>query len=240
MDSSKAQRFLQLRREHNEQPLENFVETRGMGFDYPMDRIHKLRSELLALKSKYPSELKQRDENGGRFEAEACAIVHRCLPLDPQVFADPGFWTWLAVTHLSDIVEWRHGGTDRVAALPNYGIGNRIESLIFRMWLRADLVFDSNADDPYWLAKRGDQDLWRSHILRQGYASVRDLAKSLINFQCEKNGNRLTTDGIRELAKRIRRLRANIMFEFLNTGQLTDILTQQATGLAAAGDPKQC
>lgn len=238
MESGKAQRFLLLRREHNEQPLDGFVETKGTGIDYPMEQIEKLRLELLALKEKYPNELKQRDENGGRFEAEACVIVHQRLPFDPQVFADSGFWTWLAVTQLSDIVEWRHGGSNRLAALPNYGIGNRIENLIFRMWLRADLVRDSTAKDPYWLAKRGDQDLWRSHILRQGYASVRDLARTLVNFQCQQNGNRLSTDGVRELAKRIRRLRANIMFEFLNTNQLTEILTEQASGLAVSGGTK--
>lgn len=238
MDSTKARRFLELRRENNEPPLDTFVEAKGLGIEYPIDKINELRIELLKLKSKYPAELKQRDENGGRFEAEACEIVHRCLPFDPQAFADPHFWTWLAVTQLSEIVEWRHGGEGRFAALPNYGVGSRIESLIFRMWLRADLVFDSSAKDPYWLAKRGDQDLWRSHILRQGYASVRELAKTLVSFQCPQNGNRLTTDGIRELAKRIRRLRANIMFEFLNPGQLTNILTEQANGLATVGGAK--
>lgn len=69
-------------------------------------------------------------------------------------------------------------------------------------------------------------------------ASVRELAKTLVSFQCPQNGNRLTTDGIRELAKRIRRLRANIMFEFLNPGQLTNILTEQANGLATVGGAK--
>lgn len=238
MDSGNAQRFLQLRRENNEPPLDSFVETKGAGADYPLDGIERLRAELMELKAKYPEELKQRDEKGGKFEADACAIVHCCLQFNPQVFADAGFWTWLAVDQFSTIIEWRHGGTDRVAALANYGIGNRTENLIYRMWLRADLVRDPLAEDPYWLAKRGDQDLWRSHILRQSYASVRDLAKTFISFQCMQNGNRLSTEGIRELAKRIKRLRANIMFEFLTTGQLNTILTQQANGLALAGTSK--
>lgn len=241
MDSSKAQRFIQLRREGQEPSLEGFVESKGVGEDYPAEQVQKLRAALLALKSKYPDELKQRDENGGKFEAEACATVHQCLPYDPQVFADSGFWVWLAVTQLSDIVEWRHGGKDRLAALANYGIGNRIENLVFRMWLRADLVRDPSAQDPYWLAKRGDQDLWRSHILRQGYANVRELARALVSFQCLPEGYRLhqtDANGIRMLAKRIKRLRANIVFEFLNTNQLVALLTQQSAGLAVAGNPK--
>lgn len=241
MDSSKAQRFIHLRREGQEPALEGFVDTKGSGPDYPIDHVEKLRAELLEIKSKYPAELNEKDKNGGKFEAEACARVHQSLPFDPQVFADSGFWVWLAVTQLSEIVEWRHGGTDRLAALANYGIGNRIENLVFRMWLRADLVCDPSAQDPYWLAKRGDQDLWRSHIFRQDYANVRELARALVGFQCLPDGYRLhpsNENGIRMLAKRIKRLRANIVFEFLNTSQLTDLLTQQSAGLATAGNSK--
>lgn len=238
MESSKAKQFILLRREGNEPSLDGYVNVIGTGDEYPISHVQQLYKELFLIKENYPVELKQRDEKGGKFEAEACAIVHKFLKFNPQVFSDSGFWIWLAVTQLSAIVEWRHGGADRPAALANYGIGNRIENLIFRMWLRAELVFDQTANDPYWLAKRGDQDLWRSHILRQNYANVRELTKTLIKFQCQPDGNRLGTEGIRELAKRIRRLRANIMFEFLNTDQLMMLLTQQSNGLTVTGSPQ--
>ncbi|NJD24474.1 MAG: hypothetical protein FIB06_03610 [Betaproteobacteria bacterium] len=241
MDSSKAKRFIQLRREGQEPALDGFVDTKGSGPEYPIDLVQKLRAELLAIRLKYPAELKEKDRNGGRFEAEACEKVHQILPFDAQVFADSGFWVWLAVTQLSEIVEWRHGGTDRWAKLLNYGIGNRTENLVFRMWLRADLVFDQAAEDPYWLAKRGDQDLWRSHVFRQDYTNVREFARALVNFQCLPEGYRLhpsNENGMRVLAKRIKRLRANIVFEFLSTSQLTDLLTQQSAGLEAAGNAK--
>jgi len=231
MDSIQARNFLELRRHGEEPVLDGYVGIKGSGQRYPLEKIKLLRTELLSIMKKYPSELKQRDEKGGRFEAEACELVHKYLPYDSQAFADSTFWIWLATIEFSDIVEWRHGGHDRFAALSNYGINNRVENLIFRMWLRADIAYDHEAKDPYWLAKRGDQDLWRSHILRQSYASVRNLAQVFIEFQCGGKKNKLTTEDIRELAKRIRRLRANIMFEYLNKTQLREMISQQASGL---------
>lgn len=228
MDAGQAERFLKLRRVDGEPPLEGYVEQRGHGADYPSATVVTIRRELLALRSQFPDELKQRDPEGGRYEALACEVVHRSLPKDAQAMSDSGFWTWLAVTQLPEIVEWRHGSTGRHAALENYGIGNRVENLFFRMWLRAEIGRDENGDDPYWLAKRGDQDLWRSHILRQSYANVRDVARALVKLQSDDHGARLTTNGIRELAKRLKRLRANIFFEFLDAVRISGIVDRKS------------
>ena len=84
-----------------------------------MAAIEKIGSELRRLKKDYPAKLRERDQEGGRFEQQACAIVHRTLAnCDPTALADHEFWIWLAVVQYADIVEWRFGTTGRHAKLP--------------------------------------------------------------------------------------------------------------------------
>ena len=232
MTPQNARRIIDLLRSGEKPELNAYAEKRGSGTDYPEESVLALRHKLLELKKRFPDELKGKDKKGGEYEASACRIVHETLPHSLLAFSDADFWIWLAVARLPDIVEWRHGGADRYAEIANYGIGNRTENLIFRMWLRAEIVFDEEAEDPYHLSRVGDQDLWRSHIIRQGYANVRTVAKALIEFQFEGDTPRLSNNGIRELAKRLRRLRSNIMFEFMTPNQMTEIILKLADGLS--------
>lgn len=233
MDAGAAQRLLKLRRESQEPALNGFQVQKGDGEDYPLAEISKLHAELTKLKSQYPDELGQRSREGGRFEAQACELVHRLLPFNAQVFSDPGFWTWLAVAKLSDIVEWRHGSKARHVKVANYGVGDKVENLFFRMWLRAEIAKDPEDKDPYRFARIEDQDLWRSHILRPGWTNAREVAKALIKLQADE-AKRLSTDGVRELAKRLRRLRANVVFEVLDARRAARVVTEQAHGLPLA------
>jgi hypothetical protein len=229
--------FIEETRNGNSPLIDKIIKTRGKGELYQEKCIKALREDLIRLKEKYPTEIKQRDEKGGDFEAEACSLVHKHLIYNPAIFADHDFWLWMTLKYFADIIEWRHGGQDRQAALGNYGLGNRSENLIFRMWLRADIGYEKNSSDPYELAKRGNQDFWRSHILRQSYGNVRKLAKSLIKFQCLDNGSyTLKTKEIRELAKIIKRLRANIMFEFMDIANIDNIISYQASRLTLNND----
>ena len=154
------------------------------------------------------------------------------LDVDPLALADHEFWIWLAVVQYADIVEWRFGTTGRHAKPANYGIGQRIENLFFRVWLRAELVKDPKAKDPYHLARTGDQDLWRSHILRQAYANSRLIAKALLRLQAgQLSVKKLTVENVRELAKRLRRLHANVVFEFLTFSQAEGIVLELSSDL---------
>lgn len=233
MTPGKAVRFMTLRREDVEPTLDGYIEEKGVGAQLPPERVKALRAKLLSLKEDFPAELRGKDSAGSQYEALGCEVIHSILPYDLQMLSDPGFWIWLAVTQLSDIVEWRHGGTGRLANLANYGIGNRVENLFFRMWLRAELVKDHTSSDPYWLAKRGQQDFWRSHVLRVNYANVRALTKALVLFQYPGSEKAtLPTAGIRELAKRLKRLHANVVYEFLTPPQIELILVEQSADLS--------
>jgi len=203
---------------------------RGSGDDVEQV-LPNLARILYEIKSQYPQRLRQRDPAGGEFEAEACAELHRALPFDPQMLADYEWWMWLAVFHFRELVEWRHGGKTGRATLANFGIGNGSENLLYRMWLRADAGYDPTRSDPYELARRGDQDFWRSHVFRQGYGRCRSLVRALIRYQF-RDGSAgypiLKTAEIRELAKRLRRLHPNVIFEYLDESTAHELIVVEA------------
>lgn len=237
-----ALRFLQARRLDDDSiQMEDIRRTSGTGDEMPDEPLNQLRSKLLKLKKKFPEKLRKKDPQGGKFESEACVLVHECLSLvDRQVLSDHDFWTYLAVDFLADILEWRFG-MDRGPAQPaNYGIGTRTENMFLRLWLRAELG-KAPGEDPYALARSGDQDLWRSHVLRQGYANARNVARSLLKLQngCLTSGKKFASklaggdepDGIRMLAKRLKRMRANIVFEYMSQQQADALVLELSDDL---------
>lgn len=212
------------KRRAGEQPdVGQYIKFRGDGQEFDRSSIVRLTEEMMALKSRYPESLRQRDPKGGDFEAEASPIVHETLGLAMQISGDLDYWVYLAVIEFHELVEWRHA---QHSALNNYGIGNRQENLFFRMWMRAEIGFNATDRDQYALARKGTQDFWRSHILRVRYGNCRKMARALISFQYpEDDGEaRLITDAIRELAKRLRRLYVNLEFAFLDEEKASALL----------------
>jgi hypothetical protein len=98
------------------------------------------------------------------FEAEGSAIVHSAMPnLPAYVATDAEFWMWLTFVpcdgKFAELVVQRFG---KGAKSVNFSLGPLPESLYFRLWWRGS----RGRDDNYDIAKRGDIDLWRSHIIR--------------------------------------------------------------------------
>lgn len=208
------------------------IELRGSGNS--VDRfVADLEAGLNQIKSKYPQTLKGKsDPAARRFEADACVAVHSGLPYDPHMLADYDWWTWLAVFRFRGLVEWRYGYPAQGAALENFGIGGkRRENLLYRLWLRADAAYDPRRRDPYELARRGHVDFWRSHIIRPDYGKCRALVRAFVTYQyphdCEDKG-RLTVKEVRELAKRLRRLHANLVFEYLKDDEAYELVGREA------------
>jgi hypothetical protein len=231
-----ATQYLYVRRNGDPVDVTQLAKARGEGAKLSLDFIMPLMAALNGLRARFPEGLKGRGLDN-QFEAEAARIIHREVAVPAEVVADPDFWLWLAVAYLSDVVEWRYGSPTHGTGLANYGIGNRSENFIFRLWLRADLVLDEQAGDPYHLSRRGQIDFYRSHLFRQGYANAGGFARALLRFQYpESDGTtpRLKIVDIRELVKRLRRLRTNLFLEILNEDDCRRVIEAEAQRVLVA------
>ncbi|PMS14332.1 hypothetical protein C0Z18_32150 [Trinickia dabaoshanensis] len=231
-----ASAYLASKRAGNPLDLDRLVKNRGDGEELDQAFINVLVADLANLRAKYPANGMKSQKNANRFEGDAARIIHEHIQLPPEIVADADFWLWLAIVHFSDMVEWRYGNPEHGTGLANYGVGARSENLIYRLWLRADLLLDDEADDRYHLCQRGQIDFYRSHLFRQGYANARSFARALIRFQypnSDTTAPHLKVDQIRELVKRLRRLRANLFLEILDETECRKIIEDEAGRMPA-------
>lgn len=153
--------------------------------------------------------------NGAEFEAAAGPEIHKLLPPHPAL-SNPEFWNWLTLNYGESIVRWRYGD---IQNHKNFGVGAATENYLYRLWLRAEMVFKPGAPDPYELARVGDIDFWRSHVFRQRYGEARSFIRAFVEFQFPA-GNprkaRLKIAQIREFAKHLKRARSNLTFELMS------------------------
>ncbi|MEI6761938.1 MAG: DUF6339 family protein [Betaproteobacteria bacterium] len=233
--ASDAANFLTSKRNGAPADSELFVKTKGDGADFDDSFIEELRAAFVTLKAQWPDGLKN-DAQANKFEGAAARLMHSLVPQDTEVLSDPEYWIWLAVVCFPDVVEWRYGSKPAGTKPANYGIGSRLENLLFRLWLRAELVLDEQHEDRYHLVDAGQLDFYRSHLYRQGYANVRTFARALLLFQYPKADSvpNLKILQIRELVKRLKRLRSNLFLEILPEEECRAIIETEAAVVVAA------
>lgn len=225
------------KRAGNPVELDRLVKTRGEGSELPQEFVDELVRDLAGIRSHFPEGVKAA-KNANAFEAMAARAIHSQVKVSVDILADPDFWLWLAVVHFSDIVEWRYGNPANGTGAANYGVGSRAENLLYRLWLRAELVLDEQADDQYHLCDRGQIDFYRSHLFRQGYANARNFARALLRFQYPNDGDAtqpfLKVEQIRELVKRLRRVRSNLFMEILDEVECLKVIQDEAASVPQA------
>lgn len=206
--------------------------------------VNEAVASLEASRNATPSRPKGNVTPGGHFEAHANEQFHRLLSgLPRKVLIDRGFWRWLSVTMMGDLIGWRHDADGDEVKEANFGIGSPVEGLAYRLFIRADLAFDPGAPDPYWLTRFESQDLWRSHLLRQNYGRTSELRRALLLLQHGHLGTvkplHLTEKpgGFRDLAKRLRNLGTNALYEAIDRTTAEALVVAEAQSvvkLAAA------
>lgn len=234
LTSPDASTYLFARRSGNPVEVESLIKMRGDGPELNQTFVDGLREELGEIRASYPDGLNQKDAN--LFEARAARAVHEGVPHHTEMLADPDFWIWLAVAHFGEIVEWRYGEPEAGTSVANYGVGARNENLLYRLWLRAELVLDEEAKDRYHLVGSGQIDFYRSHLFRQGYANARTFARALLRYQYPKadpSAPHLKVNQIRELVKRLRRLRANLFLEILGESECLSVIETEAASVVS-------
>lgn len=241
MTAGDATTYLQAKRAGNHLDVDSLARFAGSGDEFDSSFLQPLRAALTTLMASFPEGIKSKaDPRANVFEGKAARVIHESLTVGSEVLADPEFWIWLAVTHFPDVVEWRYryGKEDSAAQLPNYGVGSRTENLLYRLWLRAELVLDEEAADRYHLADAGQIDFYRSHLFRQGYANARNFARALLRFQYPKKSNpaepKLKLLEIRDLVKRLRRMRSNLFLEILPEEDCRAVIEAEAAVVVAS------
>ena len=241
MTAGDATTYLQAKRAGNQLDVDSLARYVGSGDEFDSSFLQPLRTELAATMASFPEGIKSKSDAAANvFEGKASRVIHEGLMVDSEALADPEFWIWLAVTHFSDVVEWRYryGKEDSAAQLANYGVASRTENLLYRLWLREELVLDEEAADCYHLADLGQIDFYRSHLFRQGYANARNFARALLRFQYPKKSSptepKLKTLEIRDLVKRLRRMRSNLFLEILPEEECRAVIEEEAAVVLAS------
>jgi hypothetical protein len=221
-----------------------YIQWIGAGPKFDVERPKSLRDKLEGLRSEFPPDALPRNQ-AKDFEAHAAPLVHAELDLDPTVAASREFWLWLnfaaADGSFLRIVDWRFGSQTSIG-MENYGVVNKAgvwEGLFARLWWRGNLGFEPEGEDPYDIARRGDLDIWRSHIIRQEYGRCRELAVGLIRYQYpddDPDSRRLTNDVLRELVKRLRMLDATTAYETLSSEQMLAVIQTNVERIRTAVD----
>lgn len=225
--------YKQLAESHDVQ-WDDLVKQRGSGT--PLD-FSELETMLDDLCDEFPAPLS--DGNAAVFEGRVGVILHQAVS-NPTAIVDPDFWRWVAFRPALKTVLHRHQSSKHeMPKGANFGLGSPIENFPFRAWTRAAIAFapEASVTQRYDLALRGDQDFWRSHLLRQRYTYSRAVAHALIRFQYPDEAVRSTLapgndpNGIRMLAKRLKRFQANCVLTLLTEDQCLKLLDMLAQGL---------
>jgi hypothetical protein len=238
---SDAKRYLMSLTTEAPLSLEDLIYDSGSGLGSISEKVDELVSNIEDLRSNYPALISKKGDHAKDFELKASMLVHQQLfDAELTTLADPDFWMWLAIARMDPIIRWRYGDSTSVAHFSNYGVNGLVENFAFRLWLRGEIGYvDDNPADPYELARIDSLDFWRSHLFRQSFSNARQVARAVVMLQAGKLAVRpLTTLEIRHLAKELKRMKANVVFEFLSMDQALALIIEQASRtieLSAAG-----
>jgi hypothetical protein len=242
-----ARKFVQQRQSGLRPTPDDFVQVRGAG-ESAGDAVENLGDALV--------DSGLRNLGGGAFDAAVRPVVHQHLAgVGEQALSDGDFWRYLAAVRFYDVVSRRHPKSNKSASAEgidgnwaNYGAlrADPKESLFFRLYFGAELAYDAEATDPYHLARVSDVDLWQSHIIRvmsgDNPLYVRALLEWFRDRAAWKARTGMDVDGLftqynkepetrhlRDLVKRVRRLRSNVVHESLALDEVRQLVDQEAT-----------
>lgn len=189
--------------------LANEVKWVGSGSELDVDDLEDLEAEVERRLGEF---MASGNKDKDSLEAELSGVIHRELQVLPLgVLDDPGFWRYLTVAHLWQFTVWREekafgkGWQEH----RSYCDGQKSSECVpLRMFIRGQVA---ERDGDYGLTGAGGEatDFWRSHVVRVRTSYARPIAQALSAMQGDQ-ATRLTTDPLRELAKRLQRISSNV------------------------------
>ena len=185
--------------------------TIGSGDSKPIDltRLEKVAAELERT-ARSPDLATATARELERVESEICGAVHEALCTLPiEILDDQRFWRYLAVRYFGEFIVWRESKALANGNIAKYFVaGTGVESIPLRLFLRGQAVVSPNGTYELASAVPAGTDFWRSHVLRVRTGRSSPLARSFAEMQSKE---RLTTTPLRQLARLINRMWANVL-----------------------------
>lgn len=162
------------------------------------------------------------DSDRDRFEGMACTHLYDALSHVPtEVLDDRGFWRFLSLRFFWDFIAWRESAAfARGNYLKYVDASTNTEAVLPRMYLRARAVGGSSYQSlAEGIVKAGD--FWRSHVVRVRTGSAPTITRAFARKQAD---NRLTTDPLRDAAKRLNRTWTNIVLYLYDDAEAKELI----------------
>ena len=199
---------------------------RGTGKDI----VNLIVGACEAVLSSMPKAL--RTTNADSSEGELSVQFYKAFSqLNPEVLNDLDFWRYVACEHLKDFIIWRDGSADSPASRAGFGAGKSAsgfqDCVPYRMFRRGQIACLAKIPGvtPLQIAKIPGTDLWRSHVLRVRIGNAPTAAATfLLIADGYRGGSVSITKLSREAAKLVKRLRSNVLMDYLDWDDAREML----------------
>lgn len=198
-------------------------ELRNADGDLDADEVEDLLREVKKkVSSSQAQKLKTRGVSPDQVEGMLALELHSSLmSLPATCLTDPDFWRYISVEVVRDFVFWRDG-VDCSYASFGLSSSRRIPDCVpLRMFNRAHLarlIDPQDLDRQIQIVKAGGADFWQSHVLRvQNRFDPRIVLSLVVALETSALEN---VQDLRDVAKDIRRLRANVILELQTEKEL--------------------
>lgn len=187
---------------------------RGQG-EEPFFRV---RAEILGIIDEWKKSVKSIGDSSSKkeeLEAELSCEVFRILQSLPvTLLTDSDFWRYLSCEYFFQFTLWRDGDGCALASFGASSSSVNFDCVPFRMFNRGLIAFAISGDmKDLEYAEIPGTDLWRSHIMRVLTSYSASMTQVILDYF---EAGKLPTAVVREVAKRLRKARANVVFEVLD------------------------
>jgi hypothetical protein len=174
------------------------------------------------------------------FDVAVARFLHQELDLDPGEASQPAVWTYFGLVLVPDVCEWRYPRrSDGTYNSERFRCVDVSRHTLSRTWLRAHLLYDKDAAEPYELLDvLGEADMVQIITRRGDIGATASLARAIVRADAQDNA--LRADRVpnrrvfRDSLKRLLRLSAFIDFENLTPDeQLAFVMEQRAASRQA-------
>jgi hypothetical protein len=198
---------------------------RGQG-EEPLNRV---RAELLRIVDEWKKSIKKIGDSSAKkeeLEAELSSQLFRILESLPvTMLTDSDFWRFLSSEYFFEFTLWRDGESCALASFGASSATVNFDCVPFRMFNRGLIAFTISEDiNELEYAHIPGTDLWRSHILRVLTSYSSSMSQAILD---EYKAGNLPTAVVRDVAKSLRKSRANVVFEVLELEEAIEILNRE-------------